>query len=689
MRRIFLQNNTFEMDIRELTMAFFPGEALEVKVLGEEIYPLLEKKVTGLLIYEKERRLFMELRYKDTLDRDRTDVLIRDCKSSYETRKEGKDRLKRNLYDLYREYTGKELPWGTLTGIRPVRPVLAMLEAEWSEEEIRLEMQENYFCSEEKISLTIETAKKELSLLEEVDRINGYSLYVGIPFCPTTCAYCSFASYPLEGFGNRIEEYLDCLKKELAAISEKMSGRPLNTVYIGGGTPTTLLPEQLDDLIGTIERLFPMENCLEFTVEAGRPDSITEDKLLVLKKHGVGRISINPQTMQEETLRRIGRKHTVEQVKEAFWLARKLGFENINMDLIVGLPGETKEDVADTMRQIKELEPDSITVHSLAIKRAARLRTNASEFAHLESENTWETIALTRQYIQEMEMKPYYLYRQKNMTGNFENVGYAKGGKEGLYNVLMMEELQTIVAVGAGGATKITYPEENRIERIENVKDLKSYIERIDEMIERKEPLNSEVLIIDWGGEGMMEALDHGIRVSRLAAAIARECGLSKEVCHEIAVAGVLHDIGKLSMHSYFYGEGAAKVRTIKDMQYMRLHATYSYEILKSRQEYSEYILNAVLYHHENYDGTGYPGKLQGEAIPEAARILHISDVFIALTSHRPYRDAFDRGTAIRIMIEEAKNFDMKFFLAFQRVINTRWEKEELGYAIKKENEII
>lgn len=687
MRSIYLQSNTFETDIRELTMAFFPGEQQEVHVVGEELEPLLQKKETGLFIYEKEGRLMLELRQEDTENESRTNVLKKDWPYVYETRKEGKDRLKRALYRFYQEVTGQELPWGTLTGIRPVKPALAMLEEGRLAEEIRQKMREEYFCSEEKIELTVQTAQKELSLLGQVDRNGGYSLYVGIPFCPTTCAYCSFASYPLEKFGAQVERYLECLKKELSAISEKMSGSVLNTVYIGGGTPTALTDKQMDGLLGTLERLFPMEKCLEFTVEAGRPDSITREKLLVLKKHGVSRISINPQTMREETLERIGRQHTVEQVKEAFALARELGFENINMDLIVGLPGETGDDVADTMRQIRELNPDSITVHSLAIKRAARLHTNAEEFAHLESENTWETIGLTRDCARAMEMEPYYLYRQKNMTGNFENVGYAKKGKECLYNVLMMEELQTIVAAGAGGATKILYPEENRIERVENVKDLKSYMVRIDEMIERKCVLNPEIVVIDWGGEDMMEALDHGIRVSRLAVAIAKECGFSKEICHEIAIAGVMHDIGKLSMHSYFYGEKAAKVNTIQDMQYMRLHVTYSYEILKNRQEYSGYILNAVLYHHENYDGTGYPGKLKGEAIPEAARILHISDVFVALTSHRPYRDAFDRGTAIRIMIEEARSFDMKFFLAFQRVINTQWEKEELGYAIKKENE--
>ncbi len=689
MRRIFLQEGTFETDIRELTMAFFPGERLEVKVLGEEICPLLEKKATGLFVYEKDERLFMELRQRNPFDRDRTDVLTESCRAAYETRKEGKDRLKRTLYALYGEFTGKELPWGTLTGIRPTKPVLAMLEEGIGEEEIRRRMRETYLCSEEKIGLTIETAKKELSLLSRVDRVNGYSLYVGIPFCPTTCAYCSFTSYPLERFTDWVEAYLACLKKELAAISEKMWGRTLNAVYIGGGTPTTLTPKQLDMLLSYIRERFFMGDCMEFTVEAGRPDSITREKLLVLKEHGVQRLSINPQTMQEETLRRIGRRHTVAQVKEAFCLARQLGFDNINMDLIVGLPGENMHTVADTLRQIKGLNPDSITVHSLAIKRAARLRTCAEEFAHLETENTWETIALTRACAREMGMEPYYLYRQKNMAGNFENVGYARPGKEGLYNVLIMEEVQTIAAAGAGGSTKITYPEENRIERVENVKDLKSYMERIDEMISRKKALNQEIPEIDWDGEDLMETLDHGIRVSRLATAIARECGFSEEECHGIAVAGVLHDIGKLSMHSYFYGDEALCVDSVKDMQYMRLHATYSYELLKKRREYPEYVLEAILYHHENYDGTGYPSKLQGQDIPRAARVLRISDVFVALTSHRPYREAFERDAALRIMIDDAKNFDMKYFLAFQRIINTRWKEEDLGFALKKENETV
>ena len=230
----------------------------------------------------------------------------------------------------------------------------------------------------------------------------------------------------------------------------------------------------------------------EWTVEAGRPDSITREKLKTIKRHPVTRISINPQTMKDETLELIGRRHTVLQVKDAFLLAREEGFDNINMDIIVGLPQETKEDVENTLEEIKKLGPDNLTVHSLAIKRAARLNTQKEEYAGMKSVNSESTMELTQDAAEEMGMKPYYLYRQKNMTGNMENVGYAKPGKEGIYNILIMEEMQTIVALGAGAITKAVYPN-GRIERCENVKDIKTYLEKTDEMIEHKKRL-----FADW-----------------------------------------------------------------------------------------------------------------------------------------------------------------------------------------------
>ena len=293
-------------------------------------------------------------------------------------------------------------------------------------------------------------------------------------------------------FGDRVDAYLDSIEKEIDYVAEAFKDKKLNTIYIGGGTPTTLEPDQLERLLSKIENSFNLSFLQEWTVEAGRPDSITREKLKTIKRHPVTRISINPQTMKDETLELIGRRHTVLQVKDAFLLAREEGFDNINMDIIVGLPQETKEDVENTLEEIKKLGPDNLTVHSLAIKRAARLNTQKEEYAGMKSVNSESTMELTQDAAEEMGMKPYYLYRQKNMTGNMENVGYAKPGKEGIYNILIMEEMQTIVALGAGAITKAVYPN-GRIERCENVKDIKTYLEKTDEMIERKKRL-----FADW-----------------------------------------------------------------------------------------------------------------------------------------------------------------------------------------------
>ena len=269
--------------------------------------------------------------------------------------------------------TGHELPWGSLTGIRPTKIALSRLEDGWKEDDIRRFMKETYMTSDEKINLSVEIAAREKCLMEPINYDSGYSLYVGIPFCPTTCLYCSFTSYPISKWKGRTGLYLEALFKELEYTAEKMKGRPLDTIYFGGGTPTSLPAEDIDAILCKLEQLFDTKNVLEFTVEAGRPDSITEEKLKVLASHGISRISINPQTMNQKTLDLIGRRHTVENVKEKFHMARALGFDNINMDLIMGLPGEDLDDVKHTLEEIEALKPDSLTVHSLAIKRAARL----------------------------------------------------------------------------------------------------------------------------------------------------------------------------------------------------------------------------------------------------------------------------------------------------------------------------
>ena len=340
-------------------------------------------------------------------------------------------------------------------------------------------------------------ANRERYVLRNIDYKDGYSLYVGIPFCPSICLYCSFSSYPLERWRKQVDQYLDALCKELDYVADRFRDKKLNTVYIGGGTPTTLEPYQLDRLLTRIQSKFDTKHLQEFTVEAGRPDSITREKLQVLLDHGIDRISINPQTMNQKTLEIIGRRHTVDQVKEAFTLARSMGFAHINMDLIVGLPGESYDDVEYTMKELEAMAPDSVTVHSLAIKRAARLSLFKDKYEEMGLENNMQIMDMTARYCAEMGLSPYYLYRQKNMAGNFENVGYAQPEKAGIYNILIMEEKQTIVACGAGASTKRVWNEQNpdgsyRIERCENIKDVALYIEKIDEMIQRKEELFAE-----------------------------------------------------------------------------------------------------------------------------------------------------------------------------------------------------
>ena len=414
-------------------------------------------------------------------------------KVNYEDRTEVKNALKNALYEMLSSYCGMELPWGTLTGIRPTKIPMKLLEEGKGREEIHAYMKDTYQASDEKIDLSIEIAERELKMLQKLDYKDGYSLYIGIPFCPTTCLYCSFTSYPLSMWASRMDEYLDALEKEIDFVAVKFAKKHLNTIYIGGGTPTTLEPYQLDRLIRKIKCSFDLSHCLEFTVEAGRPDSITREKLEVLKKHHISRISINPQTMKQDTLKLIGRHHTVEQTIQSFEMARELGFDDINMDLIMGLPGETIEDVRETLEKVKQLHPDNLTVHSLALKRAARLNMFKEDYDKYEMVNTKEHMELTEQYAKEMGLSPYYLYRQKSMAGNLENVGYASPGKAGIYNILIMEEKQTIMALGAGATTKFVFPtpggeEEGKVTmvRVENVKDVCNYLERIDEMIERK-----------------------------------------------------------------------------------------------------------------------------------------------------------------------------------------------------------
>ena len=487
-----LNQASYEYDVHSLVKAFYPEST--VKVLTPET-----KEETAASVLAECHGENMEIKIEDAgasilfVGKETAESQQVSAGKEYrwqyeETEGRFKDAFKRFLYRVLSEVTGKELPWGNLTGIRPTKLAYAMLEEGLTDEQISEALKQTHYVSQEKIDLSIDIAKRERELLSKVHYEGGYSLYIGIPFCPTTCLYCSFTSYPIAAYRKLVETYVDCVIKELEYVAKAYGDKILDSVYMGGGTPTTLEAEQLDRLLGKVRELFDFSQVKEFTVEAGRADSITREKLEVLKKHGVGRISINPQTMKQETLQIIGRRHTVEQVLEAYKLAKEVGFDNINMDLILGLPGETEADVQNTIDKVVELEPDSLTVHSLAIKRASKLSQWITEHGIETLRNTDETMKIAAAGAKRLGMDPYYLYRQKNMSGNFENVGYAKPGKFGLYNILIMEEKQTIVACGAGTITKRVYPD-GRIERCDNVKDVALYIEKIEEMIERKKSL--------------------------------------------------------------------------------------------------------------------------------------------------------------------------------------------------------
>ena len=375
-----------------------------------------------------------------------------------------------------------------LTGIRPTKIVMKWMEetTDVQRESLEKRFSETYLADAQKAHLCVQVADREKRFLESHPYEEEYSLYIGIPFCPTTCLYCSFASFPVERFGDRIAAYMQALTKEMEFVAQACAQKGLTSIYVGGGTPTALDEDSLQYLMEQIHRLFPVEKTREFTVEAGRPDSVTRKKLQILYDAGVGRISINPQTMHDETLRLIGRNHTVQQVRDAFSLAREVGFSNINMDMITGLPGEDISHVRGTLKEIFEMRPESLTVHSLAIKRAAHLNMEMEKYQELVKGSTNEMLRAVDAACTDMGMLPYYMYRQKNIPGNLENIGYSLPGKECLYNILIMEEKQDIISCGAGASTKYVFPEENRIERTENVKNIDHYINRIDEMIDRK-----------------------------------------------------------------------------------------------------------------------------------------------------------------------------------------------------------
>ncbi|MBQ7564913.1 MAG: coproporphyrinogen dehydrogenase HemZ [Lachnospiraceae bacterium] len=498
---VITNRQIFEYDIHSLVKAFYGREEVRVSVAEE-----LPKDFSGFFLQYEEIAASWGINRADPntvafsvysegklLDTEKEEV----SRETLSDRILLKNTVKRCIYRLLARELKKELPWGTLTGIRPVKLVMKGLSEGETPGAIGERLKQVYYVSEPKLSLALEIAGREKVLLLETSGAKGYSLYLGIPFCPTTCLYCSFTSFSIALWRERVADYLCALKREIDETAKLFQGRRLDSIYIGGGTPTTLTADELADLMGYIRDSFDLSGLLEYTIEAGRPDSVTEEKLAAILSGGANRISINPQTMNDETLKRIGRRHTTEEFVQSFLLARKAGFRNINTDLILGLPGEGLSEVQHTFSELSALLPESVTVHSMALKRAAGMAEFLKEHEELSSVNSAEIMGEAEKSARSMGLLPYYLYRQKNMTGNLENVGYAKEGCFGFYNILMIEEIQDIVALGAGTVTKRVYydPETGlatgRIERCDNVRDPLLYIDRIEEMLDRKRRLFS------------------------------------------------------------------------------------------------------------------------------------------------------------------------------------------------------
>lgn len=468
---LYVKNHNFHFELENLTRLFFPNEKITViRDFSEPQPPCIYTEVSDKITISVNIGSFnkSETAVKKLADDDNELVSAQ------------------LLYKLLCDFTGLTQPWGILTGVRPVK-LLRRLAEESNEEQAVKKFEKDFFVSNEKIALSRETEHNERKILE-LSKPESFSLYVGIPFCPSRCSYCSFVMASIERAEKLIEPYTKLLCEEIkrtAEIANKL-GLRLETVYFGGGTPTTLSAEQLDTVLRTVNNSFDMSTCREFTVEAGRPDTIDIAKLFALKENKVDRISINPQTVNDEVLKTIGRKHTAQQFFDAFELARKCGFDNINTDLIAGLPTDTPESFKNSLDSIVRLNAECITVHTLCMKRASRLTTEGVTLDLQQARDAREMLAYTQNILGQNEYIPYYMYRQSRMVGNLENVGWSKKGFESLYNVYVMDETHTILACGSGGVTKLKRNNPDYLERIFNFKYPYEYIDRFDELIQRK-----------------------------------------------------------------------------------------------------------------------------------------------------------------------------------------------------------
>ena len=485
MIKVLLKNHEIKNDIFELIRVFLPWEEIEILENETDTFKDGIFIISSLENFDGKLYSFTEVYRDDKLiSRSEEDI---ESVNIYGDSIDKNVRIatKKSLYKALIKITDNEIPWGILTGIRPVKIVHELLNKGIEDEEIVRVLKEEYKLYDSKAKLILDIGKRQRVHIYPLNK-DRFSLYISIPFCPTRCLYCSFPTLPLGRFQSYINEYVSKLIYEIRSIKDLMDGKEINTVYIGGGTPTAIPAREMEKIIQEIYNSFGEENIKEFTVEAGRPDTITEEYLKVLKSNKINRISINPQTMNNNTLKLIGRQHSAEDIIKTYNMAKEIDFPIINMDLIIGLPGEGVNDIQNTLREIRKLDPENLTVHTLSVKRGSKFR-NTMEDYNLESQDTiGDMLNKTIEYSKDMGLIPYYLYRQKQILGNYENIGYAKPNMECIYNIAIMEEKETIIGAGMGAVSKVFFPDENRIERIPNFRDIIEYIERIDEQIIKK-----------------------------------------------------------------------------------------------------------------------------------------------------------------------------------------------------------
>ena len=485
MIKVYLNGHKLEYEIKDIINLFFNDNIVfvnEIPASSRDIFisSSLSEKAGEIVVSSKviDSDIYEEEITKREITED----------SSMSRRKIIKRAVKFGLMRVLVKATKKEIPWGMLTGIRPTKVVQELFDKGMNDDEILNKLQVDFGVFNSKASIMIQVARNEAKILNRNNDPNIISVYVGIPFCPDRCLYCSFTSNPIKKYAKVVDSFIEAIKKEINAVGKIIDakGWKIESLYMGGGTPTSLNNEQMCMILEEVDRVFKLSSIEEFTIEAGRPDTLDREKLATMKKYGVNRISINPQTMNHETLRLIGRNHSIEDIETAFNITRAEGFDNINMDVIVGLPGEDESMMLNTLDRIKTLGPESLTVHTLAIKRGSKLVQDKKNYVLPDESEVQAMIELCRSKAAEMGMIPYYLYRQKNMVGHQENVGYSFSGKECTYNIKMIEEVQSILALGPGAVTRYLYRETGAIEKIFNDKSVEGYIARIDEMIERK-----------------------------------------------------------------------------------------------------------------------------------------------------------------------------------------------------------